>query len=130
MPRILFIDDEEPIRIVAGTLLQFAGHEVVTAVDGQQGVELFRQQTFDLVITDLVMPRMGGEETIAVLRKLRPGIKIIATFGGGWVFGVDSVTAAKHLGADAMLPKPFSRGELLAALSAVWSGAKKDPACS
>jgi CheY-like chemotaxis protein len=128
MPRILFIEDEEQIRATMGALLEIAGHEVVTAVDGREGVDLFRQQPFDLVITDVLMPRMGGAETIAAVRQLRPDIKVIASYGGGRVAGADPVATAQRLGADRMLAKPFTRDELYAIVSDVLRGGKDSPA--
>ena len=83
MTRILLIDDEEQIRLTIGELLRVTGYDVVVAADGQEGLDLFRQHTFDLVITDLLMPKKGGLETIADLRRLKPELKIIATYGGG-----------------------------------------------
>ncbi|HUJ42626.1 MAG TPA: response regulator [Opitutaceae bacterium] len=127
MARILFIDDEEQIRKTSAALLQSAGHEVVVANDGQEGVELFRRQPFDLVITDVLMPRMGGAETIAALRQLRPEIKILATYGGGQVSWAESVATAQRLGADWLLVKPFTFDELLAAAANVMNGAKAPP---
>jgi DNA-binding response OmpR family regulator len=128
--RILLVDDEEPVRVTLGALLKTRGHEVVTAVDGKEGVGLFVQETFDLVITDVLMPRMGGAETIAALRRIRPGLKVIAISGAGRVSGVDAVAAAIRLGADRMLFKPFDQDEFLATVSEVLSGAESDPAYS
>jgi DNA-binding response OmpR family regulator len=130
MSRILLVDDEEPVRVTIGALLKTHGHEVVTAVDGKEGVELFGQQTFDLVITDVLMPRMGGAATIAALRRLRPGLKVIAISGARCVSALDSVTTALRLGADRMLFKPFAQDELLAAVSEALNGVKDDPAYS
>jgi len=119
MTRILLIDDEEQIRATVGALLQASGFEVVAAADGEAGVGLFQQQPFDLVLTDVLMPRMGGAEVIAALRRLRPEIKIIATYGGGRVAGSNPVATAQSLAADRMLAKPFTLAELRAAVAAV-----------
>ncbi len=119
MTRILLIDDEEQIRLTIGALLRIAGYDVVAAVDGQEGLELFRRQPFDLVITDVLMPRMDGAETIAALRRLRPGLKVIATYGGGRISGTNPVATAQRLGADRLLAKPFSAQEMNAAIAGV-----------
>ena len=76
------------------------------------------------------MPRMGGAETIAALRRIRPGLKVIAISGAERVSGVDAVAAAIRLGADRMLFKPFDQDEFLATVSEVLSGAEADPAYS
>jgi CheY-like chemotaxis protein len=119
MAQILLIDDEEPVRLTLGALLRVAGHEVVAAADGAEGLEWFQRQAFDLVITDMVMPKKGGRETIAALRRLRPGLKIIAMYGGGRITGDDSPATAQSLGADRLLAKPITLAELRAAVSDV-----------
>jgi len=118
MTRILLIDDEEQIRSTIGALLRASGYEVSTASDGKAGVSLFEREPFDLVITDVLMPVMGGAGVIAALRRLRPGQKIIASYGGGQVSGADSVATAQSLGADQLLVKPFTLAELQAAIAA------------
>jgi CheY-like chemotaxis protein len=128
MTRILLIDDEEPVRLTLGEMLRLAGHEVVTAGDGQEGLERFRERAFDLVVTDVVMPRKSGAETILELRRLRPGLKIIAIYAGGRISGMDSGATAQDLGADRLLAKPFTREELLAAVTGLLDAAKDKPA--
>jgi CheY-like chemotaxis protein len=119
MPRILLIDDDEQVRLALAGLLRVDRHEVVTAADGAEGLEWFQRQAFDLVITDLIMPKKGGPETIAALRRLRPGLKIIAMYGGGRITGADSPATAQSLGADRLLAKPITLAELRAAVSDV-----------
>ena len=127
MTRILLIDDEEQIRLTIGALLRIAGYEVITAADGQEGLDLFRLQPVDLVITDVLMPRMDGAETIAALRRLRPGLKVIATYGGGRVSGTNPVATAQRLGADRLLAKPFTAEEINAAIVDVLTIEKDNP---
>jgi CheY-like chemotaxis protein len=127
MTRILLIDDEEPVRLTLGEMLRLAGYEVVTAGDGQEGLDLFQRQAFDLVVTDVVMPRKGGAETILELRRLRPGLRIIAIYGGGHVPGMGSGATARGLGADRLLAKPFTREELLGAVTGLLDAAKDGP---
>ncbi len=119
MTRILLIDDEEQIRLTTSALLRMSGYEVVTAGGGQEGLELFGRQAFDLVMTDVVMPGMGGGEVIAAVRRIRPDSKIIAVYGGGRVTGGDSLATAQGLGADGLVAKPFTRDELLATVTGV-----------
>ena len=119
MTRILLIDDEEQIRLTIGALLRIAGYDVIAAADGREGLDLFQREPFDLVITDVVMPRMDGAETIAALRRLRPGLKVIATYGGGRISGTNPVATAQRLGADRLLAKPFTAQEINAAIADV-----------
>lgn len=116
MACILFIDDEEQICITCAAMLKMAGHEVVTAADGQEGVELFQRQHFDLVITDLVMPRMGGPETVTAMRRLRPELKVIVVYGGGRMGGSGAPPVAQAVDANRIVAKPFTMEELNAAV--------------
>jgi CheY-like chemotaxis protein len=127
MAQILLIDDEEPVRLTLSALLRVGGHEVVAAADGAEGLEVFQRQAFDLVITDLLMPKKGGLETIADLRRLRPGLKIIAMYGGGRIAGASSPATAQGLGADRLLAKPITLAELQGAVADVLNVAPDHP---
>jgi CheY-like chemotaxis protein len=116
MPRILVIDDDEPVRGFMEEVLRRAGYDVRTAQDGGKGLKLFKAETFDLVITDLFMPEKEGCETIIELRRLSPHAKIIAVSGGCRINGADCLPIAKALGAQITLNKPVSSRELLEAV--------------
>lgn len=111
-PRILLIDDDRALRDVVAKSLAYAGHTVTQAEDGLQGIELARVATFDLVITDLVMPVKEGLETILALRQEFPALPVIAISGG-----LDNSTiyldVAAKIGAKRILGKPFTPGELI-----------------
>lgn len=115
MARILLIDDAEAILETTGAMLQMLSHEVVTAHEGQEGVELFCQQPFDLVITDMRMPGLSGAEVIKALRQVRPGVRIIATAGGAFLTPTGHATP-EQLGADLLLDKPYSIAQIKAAV--------------
>ena len=116
MARILVIDDEELVRFTVKQALEKAGHEVVEAADGNDGIEIYRQSPVDLIITDIIMPQKEGVETIVELRREDPDVKIIAIFGGGRTGNTDYLEMAKKFGARRVLRKPFGRQELLAAV--------------
>ena len=80
---ILLVDDEEPIRKVASRMIQKAGFPVMMAADGLEAVEMFRQfsEEIALVLLDLKMPRMSGEEAFHEIRRLKPGIPVILSTG-------------------------------------------------
>jgi CheY-like chemotaxis protein len=100
--KILVIDDEEAMRGYLRLLLEKEGYAVREAADGHAGLAACRADPPDLVITDLVMPRMGGLETIRELRRAFPRVCIIAISG----FGNDiEMQAARSLGADRVWPK-------------------------
>ena len=114
MARILVIDDDADMRTLLEQTLQSAGHEVVLAADGREGVEQYRASPADLVLTDLYMPNQAGLETIIQLRKESPGVRIIAMCGKPTAMPM--LSAAQRLGAVALLEKPFSSDQLLSAV--------------
>ena len=112
MARILVIDDEELIRMTVVQTLEGAGHTVVEAVDGDDGVKKFREAPADLVITDILMPNKEGIETITELRGIQPDLLIIAMSGGGRQKNTSFLDIAEKMGAAAVLKKPFRIDEL------------------
>ena len=108
MARILVIDDEELVRQVVRQSLKEEGHSVGEAVDGDEGLKKFRENDPDVVITDILMPKKEGIETIQEMRRIRPDVAIIAMSGGGRMRDTSFLFAAKILGADSALEKPFS----------------------
>jgi len=119
MKKILVVDDNEPFRRMLGRMLEGAGYSVLTAGDGVAALALYRQQSVDLVLTDLIMPEKEGLETILELRRLAPDLKIIAMSGGGRVDADDYFPLAKAFGAARTLAKPFLAAELLATVAEV-----------
>jgi len=117
MARILIIDDEEMFRQMLRQMLEKAGYEVSEAADGGQGIELFREQPADLVITDIFMPEKEGISTIQEMKRDFPKLKIIAVTGGGNKrCGFEYLQFAENVGADFTLSKPFERQEILDAV--------------
>jgi len=113
MTKILVIDDERMMRATMTRILQRANYEIVTAVDGADGLALFRRHCPDLVITDIIMPEREGIETIRQILRERPDTKILAMSGGGGRGGIDFLTMAHQLGASDVIRKPFDPRELL-----------------
>lgn len=116
MARILVMDDEELARFTLREILEGAGHEVAEARDGEEGLLLLRQAAFDLVVTDIIMPRKEGVETVIELKRDHPQVKVIAISGGGRTRNLDFLKLAKEYGADRVLAKPFSESDLLEAV--------------
>ena len=112
MFRILLIDDDDSLRNVVAKSLAHAGHTIIQASNGQQGVDLARATSVDLVITDLVMPVQEGVETILFFKRERPELPVIAISGGMSNAHLYLEIAAK-MGARRVLAKPFSPQELL-----------------
>ena len=116
MARILVIDDEDLARFTLRKFLQSAGHIVLEAKDGKEGLALLNKDPCDLVITDIIMPEKEGLETILELRQANPCLPIIAISGGGWGGYSGYLEAAQSFGANCSLAKPFAQEELLGAV--------------
>lgn len=119
MSRILVIEDDPLTREWLESLLSRNGYVVDLASNGREGLEQFELHQAELVITDIVMPEKDGIETITDLKRLRPGVKVIAISGGERrPAGVsrDYLNSAKLLGANRALQKPISNEDLLAAV--------------
>jgi DNA-binding NtrC family response regulator len=116
MATILIIDDEEAILGFLKEWLMYEGFNVLTAIDGIEGMKLFNDNQVDLVITDMIMPRKGGIETIIEMKKICPDIKIIAMSGGGHNLPESYLGIAKEAGAKYTFEKPFKTSDLLTAV--------------
>ncbi len=116
MARILIIDDNDQVRLSLRMALEDAGHSVEEAADGIAGLQIFRKNPADLIITDLVMPNKDGFETISDLKKDSNETKIIAISGdcdanpGSYLF------TAKAMGASQTFEKPINLAELIDAI--------------
>ena len=113
--RVLIVDDEPRYLRLLDANLRTEGYEVVTAHDGQQAIEVFSAQPIDLILLDIMMPRLDGFATCQRIREFSSVPIIILTAKGeeqDRVRGLD-------LGADDYLVKPFSATELLARVRAV-----------
>jgi two-component system response regulator ResD len=115
MARILIADDEARIRSVIKEYAEFEGHEVVEAEDGMQAVELCEAQDFDLIILDIMMPRLDGFLACKAIRK-NSYIPVLMLSARGEEF--DKLFGFE-LGIDDYVVKPFSPKELMARVKAI-----------
>lgn len=106
---ILIIDDEKNIREGLGAALEMDGYTVFLAADGKQGLEILERGDIDLVITDLKMPEVSGEEILAKVTGETPGIPVIVLTGHGTI---DSAVDAMRKGAYDFLTKPVNLDRL------------------
>lgn len=112
MSTILVIEDDKVILALIEAALAHFGHTVVTAADGREGVERFERGEFDVVITDLRMPRLDGRGVVDYVRRSRrPQTPVIGMSGTPWLM--------QGGGFDRVLPKPFPLERLIAAVAAV-----------
>ncbi len=126
MLRILLIDDDAMLRGVLAKALGYAGHEVIQAEDGQQGLDLARVTNIDLAITDLIMPGKEGIETIVALKQDHPGLPVIA-ISGGLSNSKLYLEIAGKIGARKILAKPFTPSELLRCIEEVFAPKTPEP---
>ncbi|MBI9076471.1 MAG: response regulator [Desulfatibacillum sp.] len=116
MHNILIIDDEKEICTVFQMTLERAGYSVRSALDGDEGIRLFKENPAELLIVDIIMPEKDGIETIVEIRRAFPGVKIVAVSGGGRISSDEYLKMAKTLGANITLEKPVTRDVLLKAV--------------
>jgi len=126
MPSVLIIDDEEEVSHALERVLQRAGLKVTVTLGSAEGLAAFEREPADLVITDIIMPKVHGIAVIKAIRKKRPETRIIAISGGGnfgpLEYQPEAITTSAYLaaatqaGADAVLTKPFDKAELIEAV--------------
>ncbi len=116
MASILVIDDDELMLSFLKERLMYEGFNVMTAINGKEGMKLFNDNQVDLVITDIIMPDKDGFETIIELKRICPNIKIIAMSGMGLGMIEPCLKTAKFSGAECALAKPFEISNLLTAV--------------
>lgn len=113
MARILVIEDEHEVKEALRMMLEQEGHEVITASNGEEGIQIYARNPTDLIITDLLMPEKDGVETLLELRADFPDARIIAISGAEQEF----LPRAKEFGAARTLSKPFRQKELIDAVN-------------
>jgi CheY-like chemotaxis protein len=114
--KVLVIEDQKEIRRVIRRVLTAEDFEVLEAADGQEGLDLARENPPDLIVTDIFMPEMDGLEFIRTARKLNAQVRILAISGGGAMGNMQMLAIARSLGAGGVLAKPFGRDELIEAV--------------
>ncbi len=114
LPRVLVVDDEEIITEELAEYLRRNGYDVAVAGSGLEALELHRSRPADIVITDLLMPEMDGNELIRRLRRTHPDLPIMLVTGHT-TFGDEKESVAE--GASVVLKKPIDLSELLGTLS-------------
>lgn len=120
--KILLMDDEKGILETVGEMLEYLGHQVLPAFDGERAIKLYRQamesgNPFDIVIMDLTVPGgMGGQEAIAYLRDIDPNVKAIVSSG----YANDPIMADyERFGFCGVVTKPYKIDELLKVINRV-----------
>jgi CheY-like chemotaxis protein len=117
---VLVADDMRDLQDLIALWLEEAGHTVTRASNGREIARIVQEQSFDLVITDIVMPDGDGWDAIAAVHKLRPETRIFAISGGAREIPASAcLRVARGAGAIGLLQKPFSRLQLLSEIARV-----------
>ena len=114
MAKILLVDDDATLLLAMTLCLRGAGHEVVTAANGNEALVRVAQGKFDLIVTDLLMPEREGLETIVAVREQNPQQRVMAISGGLRSGPLNFLKVAQKLGASVALEKPFGTEVFLA----------------
>ena len=126
-PCVLIIDDEPTVRDVLRRMMEASGWRTIVAADGAEGMHCCRQETVDLVITDILMPRQEGIQTIIDLKRDFVDLPIIAISGGGRVGNPEHyLRDAKNFGAHATLAKPIRFQDLADCVRSIFSSSASD----
>jgi CheY-like chemotaxis protein len=112
--KILIIDDEDAVRDVLSRILKTQGHEVVSVSSGEEGIDRFKTETFDLVFTDLGMPKMSGWEVGRILKGMNGKVPIAIITGWGMELDREKM---KESGVDLVISKPFQFDRVLRLVS-------------
>jgi YesN/AraC family two-component response regulator len=113
--QILIVDDFPDVRESLAEVLEESGKRVLTAENGKKAIDVIKQQTINLVISDILMPEMDGLELFNETRKLYPEMKFILITGGSrYNKDFDYLEMSKNLtGIKTLLKKPFDTADLL-----------------
>jgi PAS domain S-box-containing protein len=108
---ILLVDDEQVIIDVTQDILKMIGYDVLTAISGQEAIDIYRQKKdeIDIVIMDMIMPVMGGSECFDGLKQINPAVKVILSSGYSMT---DQAQSIMQKGCDGFIQKPFSIKDL------------------
>lgn len=114
--KILFVEDEKDLSLIVADTLRGQGYEVTTASDGITGLEIFKNEAADIVVADVMMPKMDGFTMAKEIRKLAPAVPLIFLTAKSTI---DDVEEGFEIGANDYLKKPFELRELLVRIKAL-----------
>ncbi len=113
MAHILLVEDDELVRDMLSQTLQRASHQVITATNGEEAIEVLKSHHPDIMITDIIMPKMSGITLISEVKNKHPDMEIIAISGGGRLDPTGYLDLSESLGATASFEKPIDKTALL-----------------
>lgn len=114
--KILFVEDEEDLTLIVADTLRGQGYEVFTAADGVAGLDRFKSEGVDVVVADVMMPKMDGFSMAKEIRKLSPTVPLLFLTAKSTI---DDVEEGFEVGANDYLKKPFELRELIVRIKAL-----------
>ena len=114
--KILFVEDEEDLTLIVADTLRGQGYKVITAADGVAGLDRFRSEGADVVVADVMMPKMDGFSMAKEIRKLSPTVPQLFLTAKSTI---DDVEEGFEIGANDYLKKPFELRELIVRIKAL-----------
>lgn len=114
--KILFVEDEEDLTLIVADTLRGQGYDVITAPDGIQGLEKFKSEGADIVVADVMMPKMDGFTMAKEIRKLSQTVPLLFLTAKSTI---DDVEQGFEIGANDYLKKPFELRELIVRIKAL-----------
>ena len=113
MATILVVEDNDLVRSSLRALLSRAGYDIHEASDGEESIDLFRRNQYELIVTDILLPKMSGIEVVEEMRRLSIDIPIVAMSGGGSLDRELLLREAAKVGANAVFGKPIENREFV-----------------
>ena len=114
--KILLVEDEEDLSLIVTDTLRGQGYEVITAIDGLDGLEKFKTESADIVVADVMMPKMDGFTMANEIRKLSSTVPLLFLTAKSTI---DDVEEGFEIGANDYLKKPFELRELIVRIKAL-----------
>jgi len=114
--KILFVEDEKDLVLIVADTLRGQGYDVITAVDGVEGLEKFKIEAADIVVADVMMPKMDGFTMAKEIRKLSQTVPLLFLTAKSTI---DDVEEGFEIGANDYLKKPFELRELIVRIKAL-----------
>lgn len=125
MAKILLVEDDDLVRDMLTQVLQRSSHEVVSANNGEEATEYLQNNTPDIMVTDIIMPKKSGITLISEVKNRHPNLEIIAISGGGRLDPTGYLDLSESLGASVSFEKPIDNTALLMAIDLLLHGKKE-----
>ena len=114
--KILFVEDEKDLTLIVADTLRGQGYDVITASDGIEGLDKYKSDGADIVVADVMMPKMDGFSMAREIRRLSPNVPLLFLTAKSTI---DDVEQGFEIGANDYLKKPFELRELIVRIKAL-----------